>query len=97
MLDDGKTEAVPPSPFSGEKDAEKKFVEFWVSKLVEAVMSGIGALFLWVVLRITGKKPIPEAGSKQKEAVERILPFAVWIVCFVVLWVRRFLRERKVR
>jgi hypothetical protein len=50
-----------------------------------------------VVLRITGKKPIPEAGAKQKEAVERILPFAVWIVCFVVLWVRRFLRERKVR
>jgi len=79
---------MPPDPFPAEGGINKKLVEFWVEKLLDLALSGIGALFVWIVLKVTGKRLFPEQ-PHGAEAIETIGPAIIWVVCYVRLCILR--------
>jgi hypothetical protein len=84
-----QTEFMPPDPFTGKEDDRHKFVEFWVKKALDAVVSAIGGAFAWLFFRMTGFRLIDEAQAKRSDMAEAIVPFAVWVACFLILSFRR--------
>jgi hypothetical protein len=80
-------EFLPPDPFSAKPDARYKFVEFYVKKLRDVILGGIGALLTWLFLRTTGIRLVCSEDNSEK--VELILSAAVWLVSYSVLKYKR--------
>ena len=89
------TEFVSPPLINPDRSLNDKFVAYWVNKLMDLVLSGLGAAFLWVVSRMTGKKPPPEDPAVGK--AEILIPAALWAGCFVLLQIHRAWERRKAR
>jgi hypothetical protein len=87
------TEFMYPDPFLPDGGINIEFIKFWVSKFLEFVVSGLVAGFTWLVLKMTGKQPLPE--QEGAEAVATIVPAIVWVLCFIALVIVRRRKKGK--
>ncbi len=83
------TEVLPPELFTGDDHINRKFIEFFVKKLIDLAKSGLAAGFTWLFVKMTGHRLYSEAEAHQRELAETIAPVAMWVVCFLALTYRR--------
>jgi hypothetical protein len=89
------TEVMPPELFTKDDHINRKFVEFFVKKLIDLVESGLAAGCTWLFFKMTGHRIFSEAEARQRELAETIAPVAMWAACFLGLTYRRLFHARK--
>jgi hypothetical protein len=89
------TEVMPPEPFVADDHINRKFIEFFVKKLIDLLMSGLAAGGTWLFVKMTGHRLYSEAEAHQKELAETVAPVAMWVICFGALTFRRFFHPSK--
>jgi hypothetical protein len=83
------TEVLPPEPFTADDHINRKFIEFFVKKLIDLAKSGLAAGCTWLFIKMTGHQLYSEAEAHQRELAETIAPVAMWVMCFAALTCRR--------
>ena len=92
------TEFMPPPVLNSNGDVNPAAVHFLVHKLVEIfldlIKSGVWALFVWLLFRVSDKQMTESPNQEWADRLETAVPAVIWIVCYVRLAYRTRVRRR---